>query len=262
MKEHRILDKNVVLGTVLLELIAFFWVTVVPIFGAGNDTLTSLLVVPGAVIALLVFDRIFKGEFLGFVRGGDSNTGLRLVSVMILYFVFLICQMLFCGEFAAPTLKSFANACAAGFAEEVVFRGYLITFLLRHRNNTRAIPRILVASSVLFGVSHLLNINGGAPLGITIMQVIGAVGLGAVFGAVYMRSSNLLIVIVAHSLTDLIAFMDSVQISEDGIMIADLTLTNYIDIAICIGMFAYALYLVRPEKREEIISLWDKKWRR
>ncbi len=86
---------------------------------------------------------------------------------------------------------------AAGnaWAEEVLVVGYLITRLkdLGWRDNTA-----LLASSVLRGSYHLYQGFGG---------FIGNVVMGLVFGKVWQRTNRLWILILAHTLLDVVAFV-------------------------------------------------------
>ncbi|CCH27446.1 type II CAAX endopeptidase family protein [Actinosynnema sp. NPDC047251] len=88
-------------------------------------------------------------------------------------------------------LAAFGNA----WAEEVLVVGYLLTRLkqLGWRDGTA-----LLASSVLRGSYHLYQGFGG---------FIGNVVMGLVFGKVFQRTNRLWILIVAHTLLDVVAFL-------------------------------------------------------
>jgi len=260
MKKHIILDRFIILGTILLLAVGYGISAVIGTFGMGNHTAMAFLSAIGAIVALLVFDLIFKGEFIGFVKGGDTKTGLRICTFMLIYYAYLMIQTIFFGEFQSPGLQSLATSCAAGIGEEALFRGYLISYWFKNKNSAKNIPIMAILCSVLFGLTHAANIFGGAPVSITIVQVIGTIGIGMLLTAIYIRSGNIIIPMITHLLTDFICFMDKSQATSEGIMVANVSFINYVDIVMCLILFGIGLYLIRPSKRDEIVALWNKKW--
>ena len=98
---------------------------------------------------------------------------------------------------------------------------------------------------------------------IVIPQVINAGVIGMLLCAVYLRSGNLIPVMVLHTLNDFgkLMFIDVLQ--EGGGYSADITISPAEFIPLIVSLVVYlaaALYLVRSSKRKEIIALWDKKW--
>ncbi|MEU4801395.1 type II CAAX endopeptidase family protein [Actinosynnema sp. NPDC023587] len=91
----------------------------------------------------------------------------------------------------ALVLSAFGNA----WAEEVLVVGFLITRLkqLGWRDGTA-----LLASSVLRGSYHLYQGFGG---------FVGNVVMGLVFGRVWQRTNRLWVLILAHTLLDVVAFL-------------------------------------------------------
>ena len=81
----------------------------------------------------------------------------------------------------------------AGVAEELVFRGYVLTRLQVLFKNSY-LPVII--SSVIFGLIHF---GYG-----TIQNILVPMFIGAVFAVYYNRYKNILIVIIAHFLYDLL----------------------------------------------------------
>ncbi|MBB5958815.1 membrane protease YdiL (CAAX protease family) [Saccharothrix tamanrassetensis] len=87
------------------------------------------------------------------------------------------------------------SAAGNAWAEEVLVVGFLITRLkqLGWRDNTA-----LLASAVLRGSYHLYQGFGG---------FVGNVVMGLVFGKVWQRTNRLWVLIVAHTLLDVVAFV-------------------------------------------------------
>jgi len=87
------------------------------------------------------------------------------------------------------------SAAGNAWAEEVLVVGYLITRLrqLGWRDDTA-----LVASAVLRGSYHLYQGFGG---------FVGNVVMGLVFGKVWQRTNRLWVLVIAHALLDVVAFV-------------------------------------------------------
>lgn len=87
-----------------------------------------------------------------------------------------------------------------GLAEEFVFRGILIGLFLKiTKNNSLG---TVIGSSVLFGLIHMTNLRR-LPIGYVSSQVIFAIAVGVLFGTIYLKTSNLSIVILLHALRDM-----------------------------------------------------------
>lgn len=88
-----------------------------------------------------------------------------------------------------------ASAAANSWAEEVVMVGYLMT---RLRQLGWSENRSLVAQSVLRGAYHLYQGAGG---------FFGNIAMGLVFGRVWQRTNRLWMLVGAHTLIDVVAFL-------------------------------------------------------
>jgi membrane protease YdiL (CAAX protease family) len=88
-----------------------------------------------------------------------------------------------------------ASAAANAWAEEVVMVGYLMT---RLRQLGWSENRSLVAQSVLRGAYHLYQGLGG---------FLGNIAMGLVFGRVWQRTNRLWMLVGAHTLIDVVAFL-------------------------------------------------------
>ena len=85
-----------------------------------------------------------------------------------------------------------------GFVEEMIFRGFLFTALLREGKVKAAI----IISAVTFGMGHIVNIFAGQATGETLLQMIFAVVWGFILTMVFYKCGKLLPCIVAHGLID------------------------------------------------------------
>lgn len=84
-----------------------------------------------------------------------------------------------------------------GFAEEIIFRGFL--FKMMEKDNVKT---AVVVSSVTFGIGHIVNLFNGAELVPTLLQVCYATAIGYLFVVIFRKSKSLLPCIAAHALNN------------------------------------------------------------
>ena len=98
-----------------------------------------------------------------------------------------------------------------GFCEEVVFRGMIQRILYERfgRDSRAGLYLSVILSGLIFGAMHVLNVFSGVALGGAIIQAIGATGVGMYFGAIYIRTRNLFVLILLHAFNDFVGLMDS-----------------------------------------------------
>ncbi|MDR1588600.1 MAG: CPBP family intramembrane metalloprotease [Oscillospiraceae bacterium] len=152
-------------------------------------------------IAILANNRIEK---LGFAELGYSRK--RIASQLLWAFViFVVLSVIF---IAFPLLMGLRDifpqrdlllfaipyTFTVGFAEETLFRGYLLKGLLRIR-----LPKIaaIIASSAIFGAWHYMNNGSMLQVGIT-----GIIGIVFAVPLIYSRRCSLLSVALAHGAYD------------------------------------------------------------
>ena len=149
----------------------------------------------------------------------------------------LSCLNLFSGiqpDYPVPGLIYAAVSMAfVGFAEELIFRGFLFKAMLKDGNVKAAV----IVSSVTFGMGHIINLFTGHELIATLTQVVFAVAMGFVFTLVFYKSGSLLPGILAHSFID----VTSVLASDDSSQLVNLI----VHIAVIVVSIAYCLYLAK-----------------
>lgn len=147
----------------------------------------------------------------------------------------LSCLNLFSGiqpDYPVPGLIYAAVSMAfVGFAEELIFRGFLFKAMLKDGNVKAAV----IVSSVTFGMGHIINLFTGHELIATLTQVVFAVAMGFVFTLVFYKSGSLLPGILAHSFID----VASVFASNEGSQLVNLI----VHIVVIVVSVAYCLYL-------------------
>ena len=161
------------------------------------------------------------------------------------------CLNLFSGfgpDYPVPgVIYAAVSMALVGFAEELLFRGFLFKAMLKDGNVKAAI----IVSSLTFGLGHILNLFTGQNLVETLNQVFFAVAVGFVFTFVFYKSGSLLPGILAHSIID----VASVFASDKGSQLLNVIL----HVAVIVLSAAYCLYLAKRVETPEINRVTPKK---
>ena len=200
----------------------------------GLDSLWHMLglIVISAAIFLFVKKNGFMEKY-GLAGWAKNNRAM-------LWFIplwLLSCMNLLSGfqpDYPVPGLIYAAVSMAlVGFAEELIFRGFLFKAMLKDGSVKAAV----IVSSVTFGLGHILNLFTGQDLIETLNQVVFAVAVGFVFTLVFYKSGSLLPGILAHSFID----ASSVFASDEGSQLLNMIL----HIVFIVVSLAYCLYLAK-----------------
>lgn len=269
-KKHRFL-KHPILAAFLLPVIGLLGggiigqIVVLSLNGfdtkAAQNTLMSndLPEIFLALLVILIMKHSYDNQFkFGFWKK-NLKPSMVFASWGFLVLLLNIIPNLFLGtplESSYSLLLAVTGGIAPGLYEEVTCRGVVLSNMMyQWRNAKNPIMMSLLASSIAFGLIHLVNLF--STVGPTLIQVGYATGLGIFFGAVYLRTRNLWGPVVVHALIDISA---KIFVTEDPVAgIASLAVPPeqmLVGIAVFIVFTAIGLYLVRPAKHEEIKALW------
>ncbi len=276
--QHRILDKNTVLGIILLTLLAFFLIQIVlgAIFGGIFGVITVLVdvdsrevgaccaMVSATLVLLAIHKRWFYPEFDGTLKPGkDFGKWLLFGFAVLLAIIIPDCLIILItgGHFAAPTLTSVLTALMAGTTEEVIFRAIPGSYAMRQYDEEKKIPVVVLLTSALFSLVHATNIFAGAAVSSTIVQLFSAFGTGLLLCAIFLRSGNIIPPMIIHFLYDVYALMNADSVTETGIMEGALSGRDvFINILLFVIEVTIACFLLRKAVRGDIIDVWKKKW--
>ena len=120
-----------------------------------------------------------------------------------------------------------------GFAEELIFRGFLFKAMLKDGNVKVAV----IVSSITFGLGHIINLFIGQDLVETLMQMAFAVAVGFIFTMAFYKGGSLWPCVLAHSLVDVF----SVFSTDEGSPV----LNVIIHVLIPVLAIGYCLYLAK-----------------
>lgn len=90
---------------------------------------------------------------------------------------------------------------AIGFNEEIYFRGLALRFLMK-----KGRKKAIIASSIIFGVLHLINALNGKDILYLILQMLFAFLVGFLLAEIVSITKSLWLVIIWHAVHDFISF--------------------------------------------------------
>lgn len=271
-RQHKFVEKFPVVAAILM---AIFWMLLFEIieviinFGihmviSGYDVATGPVgLFAGAAITLVLYKWWFRPEFEGMLKG-DLPLGFLLGLIELGYVLISYVPNLIDGSFSIKplTLTILFVSLTAGIKEEVVFRGVIISTLMRQWKDRNLFRQAALVSGIVFGLIHAANIFAGADPLQTLFQVIGSVSVGFIFAAVYLRTGSILPCMFYHALHDIIAIACESNVSENGIMSARaFWWGDVFNLAMAAVMAAAAFWLLRDAKTEQIREIWNRKWK-
>ena len=275
-RNHRILDHTIISYFLLIFYVSIFE----EILGAGLDKMISR-VIPGyaveaiamgkaaeicngvgvavsVLIAAWLFKLWFKPDFNGCLQKDGLKEGLlMLLPFLVIHYVGSIVSWITIGT--GGLLIPLLRATAPGFGEEMTFRGLGVANYMRKIKSKDKIKIIFWLSSIVFGLIHLTNIlAGGDPMSVVI-QSIYAIGVGMLFGAVYLRTGNLWPTILGHWSVDFFEMIRA-DLYDSGGLMTGMGIGDWITIVAGIFGAFWALRLMNPKYYDEIMEIWAGKW--
>lgn len=90
------------------------------------------------------------------------------------------------------------------FIEELAFRGIVLPlFYVKFKNKKRGVVLTVFFSSLVFGLTHLLNLFGGASILSTLLQVGYSFLIGSMCAAVFIATKNISFAVLIHFVFDI-----------------------------------------------------------
>ncbi len=132
------------------------------------------------------------------------------------------------------TLGFLALALGVGFVEETAFRGLMLRAL-----EPRGLWRAIIITTVLFSVTHLMNILAGEGGLQAVMQLLYSAAIGFAFTALVLRTGVIWPLIVAHALIDFVVFLRA-----PGAVLAP-TVEIAVDLAVTVVFVVFGLLVLR-----------------
>ena len=277
-REHKILDHTIISYFLLAILVSLFEDilgtridkligNVIPdytietvVMGKTTDLTVGIGVALAALLAAWLFKLWFRPDFNGCLQKDGLKEGLlMLLPFLAIHYAGSIVSWITLGTGSA--LIALLRAAAPGFGEEIMFRGLGVANYMRKIRSEGQIKVIFWLSSIVFGLIHLGNIFAGGDPKSVVIQAVYAIGVGMLFGAVYLRTGNLWPTILGHWSVDFFE-LTRVDLSGSGGVMTGMGIGDWITIAAgAFGAF-WALRLMNPKFYGEIMEVWTGKWNR
>ncbi len=271
-KKARLSDKHPVLGLILttygsflVAQIVFMGLLYYPLtewFHLERGTLASVASIIGSFVVLLFWYKRWSPEFHAKPGKGSFVKALQLSAMIVVYWVLVFGCFGVVAKgfpFAALNFSSIVMALMAGISEEILFREITVSYMTKRWNTEKMIPWLAAISAVMFGVTHITNAVTGMGLGNALFQACLTFLIGYFFTAVYLRTGNVWGVVIIHAVHDLLAFSSNNALNAVGVTAFPIWVTVLI-VVVEAGLAVYGFYLLRKEKRSDIIALWKERW--
>ena len=265
----KILDRPIVSTVAFLALdfiiMAFFILIFEKIFkfivpSLGDVVINSITTIIVAIVFLLIYMRYMRDKLQNLISTKNLKFALILIIPSVITLIFNLVSNVVEGHLVFNYIVIIAGI-APGFIEELVFRGFIISNLMRLRKNKNLSIYLIVAlSAIPFGLIHIVNIVVGANVSYSILQSFFAICLGIILAAVYLRTGNLIGSIIIHSLIDIAGLANSDLFSTKiaGLISQAPSSFEYIfTISISIFLLILGLYYIRKEKWDDIDKVWE-----
>ena len=269
-RKHLFFDRFTIPGMIVLILTGWIGTIMLgsliatPIKRAiGHDDIVNCLcIVSMAFVILALYKFWFRPDFEGNLRGGDFKTGIKLLSILIIFWAVTVPVGFVTGHdtFGAPTAATICASLAAGCCEEAAFRGLALSYLMRQWKDEKHIVSSVMLTSVIFGAVHMINASGDVTASRIAFQAVSATGSGIFYAVLYLRSGNLVFPMAAHTVHNILAYLD-VSIVQNGMIVTNtIDWTNYFYTGTELLLGLFGLWLIRSSVRTEIREMWDRKW--
>lgn len=147
------------------------------------------------------FNKIEKMPFGSISAGLFTVILLALVGMGVLQFTTAV----YAGKDMKLLIMIIVTTLFVGVSEELMFRGILLPALVEKRGKKLAV----IISSVVFGLLHFVNILGGLPTKDMLNQMMLTYLVGIVFAFVFIKTNNLLLLMIYHSFWDMLLIVSS-----------------------------------------------------
>ena len=232
----------------LMLLLLFFFVqgaivVITKIKGVQSAIVRGTVIWSLVVITLAYYIIKYRGiSMLGFrkVKKGTAKRVLYYSPLLLIALSPLVAGVDL-EEGAAFLFANLFLTLGIGMAEEIFFRGIICNLWLKY-----GVIKAMLLSSVLFGMSHILNVAGGADLLATILQICFAIVYGMVFTLIFIEGNSLIPCVLMHALHDFCSF-----ISAEGSMQSDMIL-GAVQFVILLAYFLYMLHQRRWEGKDTL----------
>ena len=218
----------------------------------------AFLIWPTVLVVLFGFGYIYRKKGFWSAMGA----GMFKIAPFFLTVIFKLIEMLLDPatpwKSGAEIVLGVLMLIAVGYREEVFYRGVITNAIARkYADSARGIWITVLSSSALFGAMHMGNVLHGASFQSALIQSFSAIGTGAFFCAVYLRSGSIWGVAWLHTLVNAAGAFEALFTNSGGDL-ADVvnSLSGYglVETIITVFDFIIVAFLLRKSKRQRILD--------
>lgn len=235
--------KNITLNIIGLEILLIIFFTAngayVSITEPSNPILQFLGLVPLAVgifIYLLMKKKWNHYFFELKPKQTMSNILLSSPLLLVLLLILIGSNGLNTSSISDLFYMFIMQIFVVAFIEETFFRGFMLKMLL-----SKGVKSAVLISSILFGITHSLQLIGGQSLEDTSLQIIYAVLVGLVLSLLIVNNQSIIITIAFHGFNNFFNFMGRNESHS---------LYDYLIIAV---LLVYTIFLWRRTNKKSLI---------
>lgn len=233
--------KKIILKIIALEMLLIIFYVVngafVSIQQPSSPFLQFALLIPLAIGLFLYIAIKKKWRHYFFIGINKENIIVYSPLLIVLCIILIGTKGLSFASFSDLLLMFLMQMFIVAFIEETIFRGILLRMLL-----PKGTFVAVWISSILFGITHALQLIGGQSIEDTIIQIIYALLVGLVLSLLIIDGQSIILTILFHGLNNFFNFMGNAESSM---------LTAYIIIFV---LFVYMLVLWRRVKKKAAIQ--------
>ena len=215
---------------------------------------TIIMILPAALVVFFGFSSAFKkGNFLRGILCILPYLGVQLITMWVVFSKMMANPDADWQPWYQIVYGLFA-VFGVGFREECIYRATIQNVLAKkYVNSVKGIWITVMISSIIFGLSHAPNLFFGvAPLAVLI-QIVKASTVGLLFGAVYLRSGNIWVLILVHALTDTVSLAQSIFLQNvSDVELMNLQSFSWISVVFEFAYIGITIFLLRPSKCKQI----------
>lgn len=247
---------------IILMLVAFL----VPQILGGLADMFLKLYIPHYELGLMiaVFSAIYlwrytKRRKMSIIRMSGKTAKMAVIFLLPQIINIIISAVQFAtGErvFGGLTFQVIVLSLMAGISEEVAFRAVPISYIMREKPKKSTIPLAAFITSFFFGAIHLTNMVGGVTFPMAAYQSVFAFCVGMLYVAVFLRTKSILPSMICHFINDVVGLMDAGNTADGLITSVTFSYLEYIDMVFAAAFLITGIFLLRPSKHEEILTLW------
>ncbi|MBR5375808.1 MAG: CPBP family intramembrane metalloprotease [Lachnospiraceae bacterium] len=136
-----------------------------------------------------------------------------------------------------PTPVLLLTYLAVSVFEETVFRIVPAGIFGKRISSKKGEICLITATSLAFGLFHLVNLLSGASLSYTVLQMIFAASIGSFFCLLYLRSGSAILIVVMHIAHDVITGFNTPELTGGVIYSLPLTLCDIVIVLVQSAVF-------------------------